>query len=79
MLDPKRLGLAGGIVWGVGLFLTTVISIYTGYGAQFLHVLSSVYPGFDISWIGSVLGLVYGFVEAFIFFFLTALVYNKLA
>jgi hypothetical protein len=78
MINPRRLGLAAGILWGFCMFLTTIVSIYTGYAQDFLMSMSSVYPGYTISWGGSFLGLIYGFFDSGIGFFLLAWLYNKL-
>ena len=78
MLDSKRLGLAAGILWGLCLFINTVLSIYTGYATDFLNILKSVYPGYSISWFGSFVGFIYGFIDGTIVFFLLAWIYNKL-
>jgi hypothetical protein len=77
-LNPKRLGVAGGILWGVSLFVLTLLSVYTGYAAQWLSMLPSVYPGYAVSVGGSIVGLLYGFVDAFIGLFILAWLYNKL-
>ena len=78
MLSPVRLGTAGGILWGLCLFLCTVLSIYTGYGQHWLAMMADVYPGFTITWMGSIAGLIYGFIDGFLFFFLLGWLYNKL-
>jgi hypothetical protein len=77
-LDAVKLGLAGGIVWGVVLLVTTWLSIGTGYGITLLDLFVSLYPGYSITLVGSIVGLLYGFVDAFIGLFLVAWVYNKL-
>ncbi|MBT4540009.1 bacteriophage holin [Candidatus Woesearchaeota archaeon] len=77
-LNAKSLGLAGGILWGVGLLILTLISVWTGYGAAFLNGVASIYPGYSIGYLGAVIGLVYGFVDAFIGLFVLAWLYNKL-
>lgn len=71
-----RLGLAGGLIWGISLFIITWVSIYTGYAALFLGIVADIYPGYNISPIGSFIGLGYGFVDAFIFFWLLAGLHN---
>jgi hypothetical protein len=76
-LSPKNLGLAGGIVHGIWMFLLTVLSSGTGYAHHALGVLQDAYPGFTLTFGGSLLILVYGFVEAFIGFFLIAWLYNR--
>lgn len=78
MLDPKRLGLSGGILGGLCIFLKTLFSIWFDYGTQFLQVMGSVYPGYTITYSGSFIGLAYGFFEGFIGFFLLAWFYNHL-
>ena len=78
MLHSARLGFAGGILWGITVFIMTVISIYTGYATEFLNILSGVYIGYTITWWGSVLALIYGFIDGFIGFLLLAWLYNIL-
>jgi len=78
MLHVKRFALAGGILWGVVVFLVTVFSISTGYGADWLKVLESVYPGFHVTAVGSIVGLIYGFVDGFVGLGVLAWIYNKL-
>lgn len=77
-LKPLALGIALGTVWGGSLFITTWVSYYTGYGRLFLEVLAqSIYPGYTISPIGSLLGLFYGFADGLISASLIAIIYNK--
>ncbi len=78
MLHPIKLGVAGGVIWGLCMFVTTIICIYTGYAKPFLVMMSSIYPGYAISGWGCLLGLVYGFLDAFFGFFFLAWLYNKL-
>lgn len=78
MLKEKNLGVAAGIIWAASMFVCTVLAIYTSYASDFLWIMKSIYPGFTISWSGAFLGLIYGFVDAFIFFWLLAFVYNKI-
>jgi hypothetical protein len=63
-ISPLGLGVALGVVWGVSLFITTWISFYTGYARVFLEVMAgAIYPGYAITPVGSLLGLVYGFID----------------
>jgi hypothetical protein len=76
-LKPFALGIALGLVWGVALFITTWLSIYTGYGKSFLEAIPlSLYPGYCISPLGSLLGLVYGFLDGLISGTITGWIYN---
>lgn len=75
-LNPLKLGLAAGILWGVALFIMTWIAMYTGWGMFWLSQWIDIYPGFDLSIKGTFLGLIYGFVNGFGSFFITAWLYN---
>jgi undecaprenyl pyrophosphate phosphatase UppP len=75
-LNLKALSLSLGIVWAGAVFLTTLLSVPTGYGRGFLELLTSLYPGYSVSWAGSVIGLVYAFVDGFICALIFGLLYN---
>ncbi|MAH42702.1 hypothetical protein CL614_03180 [archaeon] len=75
-LNAKALGLAGGVLTGVCLFITTLVAAGTGYGAGLLNIFVSIYPAYDISVTGSVLGLIYGFIDGFVGLFVLAWLYN---
>jgi hypothetical protein len=78
MLSPTRLGLAGGILWGISLFLMTLLSIWTQYGSQFLSLVADIYPGYSTTPAGSIIGLFWGFLDGFLGLFILAWLYNKL-
>ncbi|RMG05981.1 MAG: hypothetical protein D6726_00270 [Nitrospirae bacterium] len=78
-LKPVALGVAVGLVWGGSLFFTTWISYFTGYATLFLKTLAeSIYPGYSISPLGSVLGFVYGFLDGLISVTIIGWIYNRL-
>jgi hypothetical protein len=77
-IDAHRIGLAGGILWGASLFVLTLVSIPTGYAAEFLKVIGSVYLGYHVSLLGSFVGLVYGFVDAYVGLYLLLFLYARL-
>ncbi len=78
-LNVGKFGLAGGIVWGVSLFVMVFISMWTGWAQQFLNLVADVYPGFSITPAGAVIGLIWGFFDCFIGFSIFAWLYNKLS
>jgi len=79
-IKPLALGLSLGIVWGFALFVTTWLCYFTGYGKLLLEALAaSIYPGYSISPLGSVLGFVYGFIDLTIAGTLVGWIYNKFA
>ncbi|GAB4232203.1 MAG: bacteriophage holin [Chlamydiales bacterium] len=77
-LDPKRLGLAGGIIWGLGVFLGVIISMIFGIGENFFAVTGDFWVGVELSFIGAIIGFIWGFIDGFVGFFLVAWIYNKL-
>jgi len=77
-LNPKAFGLTAGIIWGLAVLVTTLISISTGYAKIFLNIIVSIYPGYSISPVGGIIGLIYGFADASIGFYIFARIYNWL-
>jgi hypothetical protein len=77
-LNPKAFGLTGGIIWGLVILVTTLVSVGTGFAAMFLNIIVSIYPGYTISPLGSIIGLIYGFADATIGFYIFARIYNWL-
>lgn len=79
-LKPLALGITAGILWGGCIFLTTLLSHYSGYGQTFLEFLpQSIYPGYSITLVGSFVGLLYGFVDGFVCGLIFGWLYNKVA
>jgi len=74
-LSKKAFGLALGILWGVIVFLATIFVLIKG-GGNTLVLLQQFYPGYDISFVGGIIGLVYGFVNGFIYGWVLAWLYN---
>lgn len=77
-LDPKTLGLGGGILWGGCMLLTTAANMATGYATGLIDLMASVYPGYAATASGAVVGTIYGFIDGFVGLFLLAWIYNKL-
>ncbi|HLD57767.1 MAG TPA: hypothetical protein VJA47_05645 [archaeon] len=75
-LNAKKLGLAGGIIGGAVVFITTLLSVTTGYGTAFLQTYSSLHPWYSISIIGAFIGLVYSFICWFVVGYVLARIYN---
>jgi hypothetical protein len=78
-LDALKFGLAGGILGGVVMFLMTVWMMYIPSPTN-KFLIMEIYGlfGYDVTWLGAVIGAVYGFVDSFIFFGVFAWLYNKL-
>jgi len=78
-LNVRALGLAGGIVWGLAIFLLTYWFLLFGYGGTMLAKLSNVYLGYSVTWYGAFVGLIWGFIDGFIGCAVLAWLYNKFA
>lgn len=78
-IDAVRLGLAFGIVWGLGLFAAALLAWTVGYGEQFVEASSSVWLGYAPTVAGAFMGLLWGFIDGFIVGVLVAWLYNRLA
>ncbi len=77
-LNLRAFALTCGIVWAVGLFcLTWWIMLFEGATRE-RTCLGRLYRGYNISPLGSVIGLVYGFFDALSGGALFAWLYNKL-
>lgn len=78
-INVKAFALTCGIVWGVGLFaLTWWIIAFDGITHQ-VTLIGQVYRGYNISPLGSLIGLVWGFFDALIGGAITAWLYNLIA
>jgi hypothetical protein len=78
-LDEKAMALAAGIVWGGVAFLATNASIILGGRGEPLSILALFYRGYSFSFVGSLIGLVWGFVTMAVAGWLFAWLYNKFA
>ena len=75
-LNACAFGLAFGIIWAIVIFLVALIGMWSDWGDAFFKVFSSLYVGTSATWGGAFIGLVWGFVDGFICFWLVALLYN---
>jgi len=78
MLNAKAFSLAAAIVWSATIFITTLISVATGFAKAFLEAYGSLHPGYSISLAGAFIGLVYAFICAGIGSYVLVWLYNKL-
>ena len=78
MIKAQKLGLAGGILCGAWMFIMTIAAMKWGFGAQMMTMMMDMYPGYTVTAGGSIVGLIYGFVDGFISLFILGWLYNKL-
>jgi hypothetical protein len=80
VLNVKLLGMVLGILFGSMLFLATNFLILKGgenVGAH-LALLSVFFPGYRVTFFGSLIGFFYMFVLGFIIGIVIGAVYNKI-
>ena len=77
-LNAVPLGVALGVVLGVGSFLMTLVIKSQGGGGH-ICLLRRVCPGFSVGVGGAFLGLLYWFVYGFVAGVLLAVVYNQIS
>jgi protoporphyrinogen oxidase len=67
-LDPTAFGVSVGLAAGLTIFLATIILLVKGgevIGTN-MGLLSNFFPGYDVTALGSLLGLLYGSVTGFV-------------
>lgn len=78
-LNVKAFALTSALMWGLGLFfLTWWIIIFEGATGDTTFI-GHVYRGYNISPIGSIWGLIWGFFDALIGGAIFAWLYNLIA
>ena len=77
-IDPVAMGTAVGAFLGGAVFAATVILLIKG-GTRIgpnLSLLGQFFAGYEVTWRGSLIGLLYGFTAGFLFGFLFAVFRN---
>lgn len=75
-LHPTAAALSVGLLWGVVLFIWTLVAVNNGYGMSFLDLIAEVYPAYEVSGQGAFLGLIWGFLDGFIGVYILVWLYN---
>ena len=76
-LDVKACGLALGILWGGGMAFMGLTAMVCSWAKPFVDVVAVMYVGYSATVLGSLVGAVWGFLDAFIGGALFAWIYNK--
>ncbi len=79
-LNARAWGIAMGLLLGFGLFIATNILVLKGGLRVGLHLglLAVYFPGYRVTFVGSLVGFVYAFVVGYAFGRLIGTVYNYL-
>jgi hypothetical protein len=79
-LDIRAFGLALGILWGASLIFFGLLAMAApDYCSDFVRAIGSKYIGYAASFSGSIIGGIWGFIDAGIGGLILAWLYNKLA
>ena len=79
-LNGRPWGIAAGMLLGGGLFLATNILVLKGGVdvGKHLRLLGVFFPGYSVTFVGSIIGFIYAFVLGYAIGRLIGGVYNKL-
>ena len=79
-MNEQAWGIAVGLLLGVGLFLATVILVARGgeLVGPHLGLLGIYFPGYSVSYGGSLVGFVYAFVLGYAIGRTIVVIYNRL-
>ena len=76
-LDVKALGLSLGIIWGASVALMGFICMFSGWGCSFVSALGNFYIGYKPTFLGCIIGGIFGFLDMGIGGVIIAWLYNK--
>ena len=79
-LNARAWGIAFGLLLGGGLFIATNVLVLKGGEnvGQHLQLLRVFFPGYSVTFLGSLIGFVYAFVIGYALGRLVGFVYNRL-
>jgi len=79
-LNGRAWGIAAGLLLGGGLFVATNILVLKGGPnvGKHLRLLGVFFPGYSVTFVGSIIGFIYAFVLGYAIGRLIGGVYNKL-
>lgn len=80
-LNGRAWGIGMGLLLGVGLFLATNVLVVKGGEdvGKHLGLLHIYFPGYQVTFFGSLIGFVYAFVVGYALGRVLGYVYNRLA
>lgn len=81
-LSIWAIALTMGLLWAGCMLVVGIIHLFApAYGAEFLRMMSSVYPGFHDSatWGSVIVGTLYGFLDGLVGGLIFAWIYDRIA
>ncbi len=79
-INGRAWGIAFGLLLGLGLFVATNVLVLKGGVdvGKHLKLLAVFFPGYSVSFVGSIVGFIYAFVLGYGLGRLIGLVYNRM-
>jgi hypothetical protein len=79
-LCPFSFGLACGILWAICAFTMGMVVMMTAkeYGTAFVSSVGTLYIGYKATFLGSIIGAIWAFFDAFILGLVLIWLYNAL-
>ncbi|MCL4403812.1 bacteriophage holin [Patescibacteria group bacterium] len=74
-LNVKKFAIACGVTWGLGVLLLGWLA-GSGWGGQFVSLISSLYIGYGASFVGGIIGGVWAFFDGAVGGAILAWIYN---
>jgi hypothetical protein len=79
MVDVKKAAISVGVLWGAGLLGAGLVGAVTGtYAAEFIQSVGSVYLGYAPTYVGAVIGGLWGLLDGAFAGAFVAWLYNRL-
>jgi hypothetical protein len=76
-LNVKAFALACGICWGGGMFILGILDTISTWGDAWGALMATIYLGYSPTILGSIIGGIWGFIDAGIGGMVIAWLYNK--
>jgi len=76
-LNTKAFGLACGVLWGGSMFVLGIFDTVSTWGDTWGALMATVYLGYKPTILGSLIGGIWGFIDAGIGGLVLAWLYNK--
>ena len=70
-----KIAVALGLAAALWIFVLGLLGMWFGYGLSMIHMLGSVYIGFEATWLGSVIGAAWAFAKTFLFIVVAGFMY----
>lgn len=79
-INARAWGIATGLVFGLGLLIATNVLVIKGgaYVGAHLGLLATYFPGYSVTFVGSLIGFVYAFVLGYLLGLVIGTVYDWL-